>query len=258
MFELTRIVPHPRFISLAVSAVVLGLAAGALFAWPKTTKSQKSPIPPSVTSKAESLKVISSELTSIGTNKIIAVKLQNVSNKEIKAYSIGTGKSWLTRNYMFGEDSLMPGQTVDQIIPLAASEKPADMKGRIAAQNLAVTGVLFEDGTAEGVSVSTLRLTEQYAGVREQSKRVLPCLRALASASETATRSCEEEISKLPTKAPGKSADFEGGLESVQREVLSLLTDLKEESRLNHPDNFSRKQAKALMVFERLAKSAQN
>ena len=83
-------------------------------------------------------------------------------------------------------------------------------------------------------------------------------LRALASASETATRSCEEEISRLPTKAPGKSADFEGGLESVQREVLSLLTDLKEESRLNHPDNFSRKQAKALMVFEQLAKSAQN
>jgi len=42
----------------------------------------------------------------------------NISPKTIKAYSIGSGKGWVTKSYYFSETAFAPNATEIQIIPL--------------------------------------------------------------------------------------------------------------------------------------------
>lgn len=71
---------------------------------------------------------------------------------------------------------------------------------------------LFEDGSTEGQAIPGYRLSEQWAGLRDYTNHLLPCLRQLPSTlDEAALVSCETEATKWSPK--GRNADHENGYE---------------------------------------------
>lgn len=233
-----------RFATLAFSVALLGVLAGAGLGW--TRQQRRQPVrdvnAPKIASRTPSVRIVSSNQTVLGDTSFVVVKLENTTDKDIKSYSIGSGKSWMTRNYVLTDESFAAGSTIDQMIPLQSQ----DMK--IALTDFTVAAVLFADGTSDGLPVFASRLTELHKGMRDQASRILPCLQGSSSKKLAA---CESEANNLPTKLEGKSPDYADGLEHVRRKVLSELSDIKEKSRTSFTEA-SEKQEKVTRILGEL------
>lgn len=242
---LTIIKTH-RFATLAFVMVLFGILAGVVVTW--TSKAQKQGrevISPRVISRTGSIRVVSIERTSLGDNPVMAIKLQNTTHKDIKAYTIASGKSWVTKNYFFTEQSFAAGTTVDQIIPLSSAQ---DFKIPLNGPELSVTAVFFADTTSDGDSLYVSRLTDLHDGIRDQASRILPCLRGASP-----TTDCDAQALNLPLKQEGKSSDYEDGLEQARREILSQLSEVKEKTRTANLTEAVDKQEKVTKLFQGLA-----
>lgn len=243
---------------LAFSAALFGVLAGVVFGWPGKAKDNSLQIPPTIeptiVSKTSAIAVLQAELTTLGSNQLLTVKLQNVSGRDIKAFSIANGKSWMTRNYMLTDESFVAGATHNQIIPVTAD----GIQGlKSNGKNFTIAAVYFADGKGDGLPVYVSRLADQWAGIRDQASRILPCLSGLSrrTPSQRSQSACESEALNLPVKADGMSSDYEGGLENAKREVLSQLKVAREEAKANRFVEAAAKEEKLTRRFQELAGS---
>lgn len=179
---------------------------------------------PLVTSATSAIRVVALQQTTIGSSPILNISLQNISPKTIKAYSIGSGKAWVTKSYYFSETAFAPTAVETHIIPLDSTTF------RAASRQFTVTGVLFEDGSTDGQAVSVFRLRENWVGLRDYMSQLLPCLSqlpsTLAAQDEAALLHCENEAGRWAA-AKGRSSDYEDGFQNAQRVSLSELNEIK-------------------------------
>jgi hypothetical protein len=197
MLKLTQLFKTHRFSTLAFSVALLGILAGVVFGWSgKAQKKRQEGTSPKVTSTISAIRVVSAELTSVGSSNVLVVKLQNTSNQDIKAYTIASGKALMTSNYFLTEGSFAAGSTIDQLIPIASD---ANYKVPMNGKEVTVAAVFFADGTGDGVPVHVASMADLYAGTRDQAKRILPCLLKLSLTSESLS-ACEVEARNLPVK----------------------------------------------------------
>jgi len=177
-----------------------------------------------VTSATSAIRVVALQQTTIGSSPILNISLQNISPKTIKAYSIGSGKAWVTKSYYFSETAFAPTAVETHIIPLDSTTF------RAASRQFTVTGVLFEDGSTDGQAVSVFRLRENWVGLRDYMSQLLPCLSqlpsTLAAQDEAALLHCENEAGRWAA-AKGRSSDYEDGFQNAQRVSLSELNEIK-------------------------------
>ena len=241
-----------RFAVVLLFVVVIGVATGAGISTsgpaPFTGVIQsKNAGLPLVTSASSAVRVISVERNNIGESPVLEVSLQNISTKNIEAYSLGSGKRWVTRSYYFSEESFAPNTTEKQIIPLS-------VPGFSPSTELILTGVLFDDGTTDGEAIAVFRLKETHDGLRDQINRLLPCLRelpsTLTSQQEAALSRCESAASSLPIK--GRSSDYEDGLQNAQRELLKQLGEIKSKVRSADFSNATRQRDKLIRIVQSL------
>ena len=236
-----------RFAVSLTIVLVLGVTVGSVIGTaklPLLVKAQEGL--PLVTSATSAIRVVALQPTSIGTSRILEVSLQNTSSKTIKAYSIGSGKGWVTRFYYFSDTAFLPNAIETQIIPLDS------VSFRAAGREFTVTAVLFEDGSTEGEANSGYRLSENWAGFRDYASRLLPCLRqlpsTLATQDEAALVSCETEASQQSAK--GRSADYEAGFQYAQRESLNNLSEIKSKVRSREFTDAAKQRDKIVRTFE--------
>ena len=214
-----------RFAVLVTVVLLLGAVVGAVIGTfgkvPLLAATQDGL--PLVTSASSAIRVVGVQQTAIGDNPIINVSLQNTSTKTITAYSLGSGKGWVTRDYFFAETAFTPNAIENQIIPLNSASFSAPNR------EFTVTGVLFDDGSTDGRAISIFRLKETWGGLRDHTRDLLPCLRklpsTLTSQHESALVHCESEATKLSRK--GRSSDYADGFQSAQREFLTQLGEIK-------------------------------
>jgi hypothetical protein len=249
MFKLTQLFKTHRFSALALSVTLLGVLAGVVVGWSGKAQKQKqeiaSPASPTVTSRISAVRVVSAEPTSVGSSNVLVVKLQNTSDKDIKAYTISSGKALMTTNYFLMEESFAAGSTIDLIIPISSG---ADYKVPMNGKDVTVAAVFFADGTGDGVTPLVTSMADVYAGTRDQAKRILPCLEKSTLTSESLSV-CEAEARDLPVKMNGKSSDYESGLEFTKIGLLSRLDQIKENANLSEA---SEQQEKVTRIFRAL------
>jgi hypothetical protein len=246
--KLTAAVKEHRFINITIVLVIAGIIAAGAFSWTgKAKRPQVSAI--AATSKIPGVDVLGVENTSLGSSQILVVRLQNNSGKAIKALTIRTGKTWVTKNYLLIEESFATGTVLNQTIP-PFSESQVD------GREITLAAVLFADGTAEGDSHYAQMLLDQRAGMRDQARRIIKTLRALSGSSESdqekSMESCEAEILRMPLKRDGASADYEEGLLNSQKWLLNHISEIKAQRRSNHLAEAQAKQEKLTRVFESL------
>ena len=243
----------PRFAVSLTVVLLLGLVVGTVIGTSGKIRNLAMAQDglPLVTSATSAIRVNALQRTTIGNSPILNVSLQNISPKTIKAYSVGSGKGWVTRSYHFSETAFPPNAIETQIIPLDSTSF------RAASREFAVTGVLFEDGSTDGQAISIFRLRENWLGLRDYTSQLLPCLRqlpsTLAAQDEAALAHCETVASMGLAK--GKSSDYADGFQNAQRESLNQLSEIKSKI---HSGDFSGaskqrdKIVKSLHIFRHL------
>ncbi|HEY5839388.1 MAG TPA: hypothetical protein VIT19_10170 [Pyrinomonadaceae bacterium] len=256
MLKLTRMLKEHRFATITLTSLGVGLISGVLVWSSLATRPQ---VEPTVASKTPSVRVLASEKISVGGSSILAVKLQNTSSKDIEAYIISRGKSWVTTNYLLTEQSFASGAIVSDLIPLSDNDSQslnafADSTGRFF-----VSAVVFSDGTGDGDARFVKMLSDERAGTRDQAKKISPHLSGLfrpGSDQLRAITDLEAEIRKLPDKGnESASADYEIGLANAKRKLLKDVKDMKEKLQSNRPDEANIKREKLSRIFTRLAES---
>ena len=223
---------HRRFAFSLTIVLLLGITAGVLVGTSgKVTDSAAAQDGlPLITSASSAIRVVGVQRTTIGDSPILNVSLQNTSSKNISAYSVGSGKAWVTRNYFFAESAFSPNAIETQTIPL-------NTKGfNTQIREFTVTGVLFDDGSTDGQAIPVFRLREIRAGLRDHARLLVPCLRrtpaTLTPQHAVELNACESEAAKQ--QANGRSSDYQDGFQHAQREFLSQVGEVK--TKLNSGD----------------------
>lgn len=246
-----RFPQHLRTRRFAVSltvTVLLGVVVGTVIG-----NSGKVPIPvtaqddlPTVTTATSAIRVLALQRTIIGNSPILNVSLQNISSKTIKAYSVGSGKSWVTRSYHFSETAFPPNATETQVIPLDSILFSA------ASREFTVTGVLFDDGSTDGQTIPVYRLREHWLGLRDYASRLLPCLHQLPSTlraqDEAAVVDCENNISNWSPR--GRSSDYEDGIQNARRESLAQMNEIKSKLHSGDLNDAAKRRDKIVAILE--------
>ena len=236
-----------RFAISIIIGLLLGVTVGTVIGTSKlpfrVTAQDGLPL---VTSATSAIRVVALQLATIGNSRILEVSLQNTSSKTIKAYSVGSGKGWVTRSYYFSETAFAPNAIETQIIPLDSTSF------RAGSREFTVAAVIFEDGSTEGQAIPGFRLSETWAGLRDYTSHLLPCLRQLPSPlaghDEAALVSCETEAAKWSPK--GRSADYEDGLRHAQRESLNKLSEIKSKVRSGNFSDAEKQRDKTVRILE--------
>ncbi len=203
--------------------------------------------------------MLGTEKTTVGTSPILAVRLQNTSAKDIEAYTISSGKSWVTRNYLLTEESFAAGTTVNHLIALSGDDSQSLHAFGDSPDRFFITAVIFSDGTGDGEERFVRMLSDERAGTRDQVNRILPHLRGLSSAGFDQGRTLadfEAKIRSLPDKGnESASSAYEIGLSNAKTELLKRTQEMKEGIESNRPDEAAKKQEKLIRVFQKLAQS---
>jgi hypothetical protein len=243
-----------RFVKLAFSVALFGVLAGVVFGLQQQRKAHgvRSVASARVVSSTPAIKVLSVERSSLGNSSVLAVKLQNTTSKDIKAYSITNGRAWMTNSYFLTNDSFAAGTVIDQFIPLP-SDSSSDFKIPLDGPQFTVAAAYFADGSSDGIPLYVSRIADKHEGMREQASRILPCLRGLAYKATT----CEAEAENLPISMDGKSSDYESGLQDAKRELLIQLHEIKEKSEKLNFAEVVEKQEKVTHLFKELARPKQ-
>jgi hypothetical protein len=229
-----------RYLAALFVVIALGVLTGVTVSRARREKSQSNT--PTVVSRASAVQVTAVNPMTLANTSALSVKLQNVSGKDIKMLTISVGKTWVTRNYLFGEESFAAGSTVDDLISLSEN----------ARGEIVIAAVLFSDGTGDGEQRHLRLLVEKRNGIRDQAKRILPKLRRLSSGSQQALADLESETLNSPTRLDG-SSDYQEGLESTRTILLQRIREIKERRLSNKIDDAKAKEEKLLRVFEPLA-----
>jgi hypothetical protein len=265
MVRITAAIRAHRYLALLAGFALFGIMSGAVFGLSRRTRHHQQPngsiATPTVTNRTNALKVIGVEQATIGSSLILQIKLQNISNKDIKAVTLSAGIGWVTDDRLFSEDVIAPGSTISEIVPLQSNVAEGVNTSPGTSKELAVAAVLFSDGSGDGDAFYVKALTNQYAGIRDQAKSVLKRLRQPPNrvSPERALYELENEASALPTRGTGPvSVDYDDGLKRARAWLLKELTEIKDRRRLNHLVEADRKQEKLKRVYLALAGDPSN
>lgn len=228
-----------RYLAALFVVIALGVLTGVTVSRARREKAQSNT--PTVVSRTSAVQITAATPMTLANTSVLSVKLRNVSGKDIKMLTISVGKTWVTRNYLFGDESFAAGSTLDEFISL----------GENARGEIIIAAVLFSDGTGDGEQRHLRLLVEKRNGIRDQAKRILPKLRRLSSGSQ-ALADLESETLNLPTRLDG-SSDYQEGLESTRTILLQRIREIKERRLSNKIDDAKAKEEKLLRVFEPLA-----
>lgn len=240
----------PRFAVSLIVVLLLGAVVGAVIGTsgkvPGAETNQEDL--PLVTSGTSAIRIVALQRTALGNSPILNVSLQNTSTKTITAYSVGSGKGWVTRSYYFSETAFLPNAIENQIIPLSSPSFKA------SSRQFTITGVLFEDGSTDGQAIPALRLRENWLGVRDYISHLLPCLHqlplTLAAHHEAAVVQCQNEMGKWSPK--GRSSDFEDGFQNARRESSDRLSEIKNEIQAGNLSDAAKHRDKIISILETL------
>jgi hypothetical protein len=201
---------------------------------------------PLVNSATSAIRVVGLQRTSIGKTPILNVSLQNISAKPINAYSVGSGKGWVTSSYYFSETAFAPNGIETHVIPLDS------ISFRAASREFTVTGVIFEDGSTDGQAIPAYRLREHWLGLRDYASRLLPCLHQLPSTlgaqDETGLVACETETGKW--SVDGKSSDYKNGFQHAQRESSTRLSEFRSKIHSGDFSDAAKQRGKIVKILE--------
>lgn len=258
MADFTSALKTHRLITSIIGIACLGILVGAALGWtgrPKDSAQRADEV--SISSTTIAIRIINVERSKLGNASVLLVQLQNASDKDIKAITISNGDTWVTKNYLLGEEALQPAATVVQMIPLS-TESAKDFKVTFEpAKEFKVVAVLFDNGTGDGEERFTRMLSDKREGMRAQASRLLPSIRRLSKSSsyqEQALSECEAEVLRLSTKpTDSRSVDYQDGMENVQQAFLKTLKDIKEESRANQFVSATSKRDKLTRVLQHLS-----
>jgi hypothetical protein len=258
MDKLIQVLKKHRLPTITFAAIGLGVLSGIL-AWSGMARRRQA-VGPTVKSKTSAVRVLGAEKTTVGTMLVLAVRLQNTSAKDVQAYTIGSGKSWMTTNYFVSEEAFASGATINHLIPLSDDDSQSLNAFGKSTGTFYVNAVVFTDGTVDGDASFARMLADERTGTRDQAKRILPSLQALSSAAaperERALADFEAKIQSLPEKGerPATSA-YENGLAIAKRGLLSRLAEIREHLRSGRPNEAAASQEKMTRVFQRLAQT---
>jgi hypothetical protein len=213
-------------------------------------------IKPRVINKTNGLRVVSIEKTN-GQFPVLKVTLSNNSTKIISAYILSVGDLHIMTYSGLNKESFAPGDTKIEKIPFgnfetAAAENPT------RAGELIVSAVYFDDHTGEGETRQLKMIKDNYLGIKEQLKLLLPLLHsALSSAKsdmENALSTLESEASRLPTERENVklSADYRDGRAWVQESLSMEIQNLKSMRRENPNFDYSLDFKNIVESYERL------
>lgn len=229
---------------MSLLGIVVGTVIGTSRKVPMSETAQDDLL--TVTSATSAIRVVALQRTTIGKSPILNVSLQNISSKTIKAYTVGSGKSWVTSSYYFSETAFAPNRIETHVIPLDS------ITFRSANREFTVTGVVFDDGSTDGQAIAAYRLREHWLGLRDYASRLLPCLRqlpsTLAAQDETRLVDCEIETGKWSVN--GKSSDYENGFQNAQRESSTQLGEIKSKIHSGEFSDAAKQRDKIVKILE--------
>lgn len=234
-----------HILTISLAAICLGISIGLIF-WSASAEyiQETDPI---ITNQTNSLRVLSAKRKEVNGNSFITIKLQNVSSKNIKAYTIVRDKnSWMT------EDSLnIPLFTINELKEVTL---PFDVK----KQNLVIAAVYFEDGIGEGDPRFVEMIKSKHAGMRDQARRILPQIRkllALNTDSEKTLSEFETEVLQLPINGNENSSspDYESGLNFVKEKLTKTIQSLKTKNINFNRNDFNKEVSIILATYEKVA-----
>lgn len=242
-----------RFVLILLLVIAIGVATGAVIGrsghapFAGVGQSAQSGLP-LVTSASSAVRVVTVDRINVGESPVLNISLQNISTKNIAAYSLGTGKRWVTSSFYFTETSFAPNAIEKQVIPLS-------LAGFGTLTEFIVTGVIFDDGTTDGQAISVFRLKETRDGLRHQAQRLVPCLKQLPSTltpqhAEALSR-CESDANSLSLK--GRSSDYDDGLQNAQREFLQQIGEIKNKVRSGDLPGAALQRDKVKRIFQTLS-----
>jgi len=116
MHKLVSAIRTRRYLTALFIAITLGILTGVTVALARRAKTQSNT--PTVISRTSAVQVIAINPATLANKSFLSVKLQNVSGKDIKMLTISVGKTWVTKNYLFGHESFAAGSTLDELIAL--------------------------------------------------------------------------------------------------------------------------------------------
>jgi hypothetical protein len=135
-----------RYLTAALSLSLLGVLFGVAVASRKGRMRQQrgNPI---VTTKTYAVKVLGIDRQAVGANTLLILNLKNVSTKDIKALTLSAGNKWVTKNFLFSEESFGRGSTFRDVIPLSSNTD--NLANSFSdSPEFTVAAVLFSDGGA--------------------------------------------------------------------------------------------------------------
>lgn len=253
MAQLFSRIKTRRFGILALIVIGLGIISGVVLGKTKRAKLVEQIVQsgPNVVSSTPAIRVVSVNNEASSEGSLLTISLQNLSSKSIKAYSIGSGKAWYTKSYLFEETVFAPNNVDTSIVPL-------NRLSSSTGKDLVVTGVLFEDGSADGQATPVQRLIQTYQGVKAQANRLKGCLQQLSQTSvvqDSALSRCENDVASLPLKEG--TTDYQEGLRNAQLLFSTHLKELKDMVRANRSDEAVQKKRSVIRVFQNLGQSVQ-
>ena len=239
-----------------VSVVLIGLIfLGALvFAVPNKTRQG---FEPHIINKTQALEIISAKEGLQGQISTLELKLKNVSPRNIASYSLLIGNARNTRDYVFSENLLSPGETAIEIIPLDGLRLATTTSPTPEAE-IIVAAVKFEGHGGDGNPKYVTMLEDSYSGFKDQARHILPLLRKGLDTSETnieqALVDLEVQSSFLSTEGANSpvSADYKSGLRLAKQHLLLRVRKLKDKKNMVNDINQRAELMKLVAVYERL------
>lgn len=215
---------HLRIFGLFLMALVLAALV-------TTSRAYRPPQgAPRIENKTQSFQVANLELNAAGNDYLVT--LQNISNKNINGYSIGTGPgSTVEVELTTAERVISPGETTQERIPIShlrGSKIPDQPLNPII-----IRAVLFDDGTSDGDYKAIAPMKQRRLGAKLQLQRVNAILESALSTPGKITpdnlNNIEAQISALSTEpSAGQPPMVQSGLKSAKEDVLSELESLKQ------------------------------
>ncbi|MBA2705068.1 MAG: hypothetical protein H0U60_14605 [Blastocatellia bacterium] len=187
---------------------------------------------PTIVNKTKALQIVSTTKIQRDQDYVLRVTLKNVSGKNIVSYTYLAGEAGITNSFGLSEKLFSPGETSDEYLPFENLAARAAFSGREA--DLVFEGVWFEGGTGDGEPKFVKQLGDEYAGLKEQARRIVPLLRkALQGSYDTEDGTLTElelQISQLPVEesASSQSLDYKLGRSTANRQFASRVKELRE------------------------------
>jgi len=242
-----------------IVVALMGVGCGAAFALSGSISAFRRPtqeFQPTIVNKTTSLEVVSATKTLIGQQYVLMVTLRNNSTKNILSYTYLAGHGSTTRDYTFGKEPLSPGKTdVAYVSYEDLQNSPISHKH---PGHLVIVAAWFEGRSGDGDDHFVRKLSDQFEGLKQQAKLIVPLLRKAADLNEhNQDQALDYLISQAALLSTGDdnsdaSIDYKEGRRRAQSYFVAGISEMKKHRELNTPVSQKALLAKHLELFERL------